>query len=56
MCIRDSIIADELAKCEHSINYEVVCGISKRVPRVYLKGGKTDSIYNQLLDVPEVKG
>ena len=50
------IIADDLAKCEHSINYEVVCGISKRVPRVYLKGGKTDSIYNQLLDVPEVKG
>ena len=49
------IIADELAKCEHSINYEVVCGISKRVPRVYLKGGKTSSIYNQLLDVPEVK-
>ena len=32
-----------------SINYEVVCGLSKRVPRVYLKNGKVDSIYNALL-------
>ena len=31
------------------INYEVVCGLSKRVPRVYLKNGKVDSIYNALL-------
>lgn len=45
----EEITADELAKRESTINYEVVCGLSKRVPRVYLKGGKTDSIYNQLL-------
>lgn len=43
------ITADELAEREGTINYEVVCGLSKRVPRVYIKGGKTDSIYNQLL-------
>ena len=41
--------ADELANLEGSINYEVVCGLSKRVPRVYLKGGKVESIYNALL-------
>ncbi len=43
------ITADELARCEGTISYEVVCGLSKRVPRVYLKNGKIDSIYNQLL-------
>lgn len=45
----EEILADELAACEGTINYEVVCGLSKRVPRVYLKNGKTDCIYNQLL-------
>ena len=45
----EAITADELANLEGSINYEVVCGLSKRVPRVYLKGGKVESIYNALL-------
>ena len=45
----EEITAEELARCEGTINYEVVCGLSKRVPRVYLKNGRTDSIYNQLL-------
>lgn len=45
----EEITADELAEREGTINYEVVCGLSKRVPRVYLKNGKIDSIYNQLL-------
>ena len=45
----EEITATELAQLEGSINYEVVCGLSKRVPRVYLKGGKVDSIYNALL-------
>lgn len=45
----EEITADELASREGTINYEVVCGLSKRVPRVYLKNGKIDSIYNQLL-------
>jgi alanine racemase len=30
------ISADELAALEDTINYEVVCGIGKRVPRVYI--------------------
>jgi len=31
--------AEELAKLTGTINYEVVCGISRRVPRVYINGG-----------------
>ena len=45
----EEVTADELAQKEGTINYEVVCGLSKRVPRVYLKHGKVDSIYNALL-------
>ena len=32
----DEITADELAALYGTIGYEVVCGISKRVPRIYL--------------------
>lgn len=52
----ETITADELAGCEHSINYEVVCGLSRRVPRVYLRNGKADGIYNQLLAFPDDRG
>ena len=45
----EEVTADELAQKEGTINYEVVCGLSKRVPRVYLKHGKVDSIYDALL-------
>lgn len=45
----EEITATEVASWEGTINYEVVCALSKRVPRVYLKDGKIDSIYNQLL-------
>ena len=34
------ITADTLAKISKTINYEVVCLISKRVPRIYLKDEK----------------
>lgn len=45
----ECILADELAGYQASINYEVICDIGKRVPRVYLKNGEIDSISNQLL-------
>lgn len=45
----EEITASEVAGWEGTINYEVVCALSKRVPRVYLKDGKVESIYNQLL-------
>ena len=35
----ERITADDWAQALGTINYEVVCGISSRVPRVYLNGG-----------------
>ena len=35
-----SISVDELAKIAGTINYEIVCLIGKRVPRIYIKDGK----------------
>lgn len=35
----ETITADDLAELYGTIGYEVVCGISKRVPRVYIRGG-----------------
>ena len=32
----EQITADELASLYGTIGYEVVCGISKRVPRIYV--------------------
>lgn len=45
----EEISAAQVAGWEDTISYEVVCALSKRVPRVYLKGGRVESIYNQLL-------
>jgi len=42
------VTADEVAKIMGTIAYEVVCGISKRVPRVYIKNGKIIKIDNPL--------
>ncbi len=41
---------DELAEKLGTINYEIVCMISKRVPRVYIKGGKIVDVLNYLID------
>lgn len=37
---KEKITADEIAKLIGTISYEVVCGISKRVPRIYLRSRK----------------
>ena len=42
------ITADEVAEQAQTIGYELVCGIAPRVPRVYLKDGKVDSIARAL--------
>ena len=39
---------DTIAQKTGTINYEVVCGISRRVPRVYLQGGALVGIWNDL--------
>ena len=36
----DGLPVEEFAKNADTINYEVVCGLSKRVPRIYIKDGK----------------
>ncbi len=43
-----TITADSIAKWTGSINYEVVCLISKRVPRVYMKDKKPVSVRNYI--------
>ncbi len=44
----NEITADELADYSGTINYELVCMISKRVPRVYFKGGSQVGELNYL--------
>lgn len=39
----EEISAEEIASHQDSINYEVICDIGKRVPRVYLRGGKVEA-------------
>jgi len=43
-----TITADEVAAKAQTIGYELVCGITARVPRVYLKNGEVDSIVRAL--------
>jgi len=35
-----SFTADDIAKITGTIPYEVVCAVSKRVPRIYMKNNK----------------
>jgi len=35
---REKISVEEIAKLCGTINYEIVCGISSRVPRIYYRG------------------
>jgi alanine racemase len=46
---KEEISVDELAAKIGTINYEIVCVIGKRVPRVYLKDGKVCDVLNYLL-------
>lgn len=40
------LTADEIAELLGTINYEITCMISKRVPRVYIKNGEVIKIRN----------
>ena len=44
------ITMEEIAQAADSFNYEFVCGISRRVPRIYVQGGKTVHSVHYLLD------
>ena len=41
---------ETIAAQADSFNYEFACGISRRVPRYYLKGGKVVHTVHYLLD------
>ena len=46
----ETITMEEIAAEADSFNYEFVCGISRRVPRVYTSGGKTVHSVHYLTD------
>lgn len=43
------ISVDEVAADIGTISYEMICIIGKRIPRVYLKGGRISSVLNYLI-------
>ena len=47
---REAITMEEISAQADSFNYEFVCGISRRVPRQYVQGGKTVHSVHYLLD------
>ena len=46
----ECITMEEIAAAADSFNYEFVCGISRRVPRIYVSGGKKVNAVHYLLD------
>ena len=46
----ESITAEQIAGAAGSFNYEFLCGISRRVPRHYVRGGRTVQTIHYLLD------
>lgn len=47
---RHRITMERIAAAADSFNYEFVCGISRRVPRIYCRGGKEVRSVHYLLD------
>ena len=45
-----NISVEEIAAAADSFHYEFVCGISRRVPRIYVSGGKIVNSVRYLLD------
>ncbi len=46
----ETITAEALAAAADSFNYEFICGISRRVPRIYLQNGEITHSVHYLLD------
>jgi alanine racemase len=46
----ERITTEEIAEAAGSFNYELLCGISRRVPRYYSQGGEVDHTVHYLLD------
>ena len=47
---QEAITMEEIAAAADSFNYEFVCGISRRVPRIYTSEGKTVHTVHYLTD------
>ena len=45
---QEMLSVEEISEMAGSFNYEFVCDVSRRVPRVYIKNGKTIGIVNYL--------
>ena len=45
---------ESLAEKMGTINYEILCMVGKRIPRIYLKDGEIQKTHNYLLDSPLV--
>lgn len=41
---------DAIARANNTINYEIICSVGKRVPRVFIKNGEIDEIRLGLID------
>ena len=50
---KETITMEAVAAAADSFNYEFVCGISRRVPRIYVSGGKNIHSVHYLTDVFE---
>jgi len=50
----EQITADDIARWDETLNYEVLCRITKRVPRAYFRSGKVESL-KTLLGVREAR-
>ena len=46
----EEITVEQIANAADSFNYEFICGISRRVPRIYTQGGQTVHTVHYLLD------
>jgi len=46
----ETITMEQIANAANSFNYEFVCGISRRVPRIYVSGGKNVHSVHYLTD------
>ena len=47
---KEAVTVEDIAAAADSFNYEFVCGISRRVPRIYIQGGKVVNEVRYLLD------
>ena len=52
---QEKITAEDMAAATGTINYEIVCGLSRRIPRAYYRGGKKVGEIHYLLDGQEAE-